>query len=294
MREERMILNLTRGNVLCEHVEIADKALLRMRGVLGRSSLPRGRACCCSRRRRSTRPSCASSSMPCSWMAAFTSRGSSSGSSRGASSAPSMRSACSSSPPVRWRVAGFEVGDQIVVADGEFALGARALQPADVWPAGQTRRRARSLEVAPRVLLVGSDRRFRSVAAALLQRRGYSVAVGEQVSTMAEDAVRERADVVVLDAGTVPIRRRARGGTARGDEPVRRAWCSSATPSGASFRRRRSLRSGDPSRVSMTRSRSSARSGFGRGARADARGEAAAQVVRVSRSGSVIDRAWSR
>ena len=61
-----------------------------------------------------------------------------------------------------------------------------------------------SLEVAPRVLLVGSDRRFRSVAAALLQRRGYSVALGEQVATMAEDAVRERADVVVLDAGTVP------------------------------------------------------------------------------------------
>ena len=42
MRDERIILNLTRGNVLCEQVEIADSALPRMRGLLGRRSLPVG------------------------------------------------------------------------------------------------------------------------------------------------------------------------------------------------------------------------------------------------------------
>jgi DNA-binding response OmpR family regulator len=54
------------------------------------------------------------------------------------------------------------------------------------------------------VLLVGSDRRFRSVTAALLQRRGYEVTIGEHVASMADVAAREHVDVVVLDAGTSP------------------------------------------------------------------------------------------
>jgi hypothetical protein len=53
-----------------------------------------------------------------------------------------------------------------------------------------------------RVLLVGTDRRFRSVAAALLTRRGCVVSLGERTpANIAELAQRERADVVVLDAG---------------------------------------------------------------------------------------------
>ncbi|MGO9903281.1 MAG: DUF192 domain-containing protein [Solirubrobacteraceae bacterium] len=36
------ILSRTRGNVVCEHAEIADTPLLRLRGLLGRSSLPAG------------------------------------------------------------------------------------------------------------------------------------------------------------------------------------------------------------------------------------------------------------
>src|SRR5437763_10915592 len=55
---------------------------------------------------------------------------------------------------------------------------------------------------AVRVLVVGSDRRFRAVAAALLARRGYSVAVGERGSAAAELVKKELADVVVLGAGT--------------------------------------------------------------------------------------------
>jgi hypothetical protein len=51
-----------------------------------------------------------------------------------------------------------------------------------------------------RLLLVAGDRRFRAVAAALLTQRGYSVTIGDLRADVAELAVRDRADVVVLDA----------------------------------------------------------------------------------------------
>jgi ActR/RegA family two-component response regulator len=52
-----------------------------------------------------------------------------------------------------------------------------------------------------KVLLLGADRRFRSVAAALLTRRGCEVTLADRSSNVAELAKREGADVVVLDAG---------------------------------------------------------------------------------------------
>jgi uncharacterized membrane protein (UPF0127 family) len=36
----KSIVNVTRGTVVCEHAVIADRALRRLRGLLGRSSLP--------------------------------------------------------------------------------------------------------------------------------------------------------------------------------------------------------------------------------------------------------------
>ncbi len=39
----RQILSETKGNVVCEHAEIADTPWLRLRGLLGRRSLPAGR-----------------------------------------------------------------------------------------------------------------------------------------------------------------------------------------------------------------------------------------------------------
>jgi CheY-like chemotaxis protein len=51
-----------------------------------------------------------------------------------------------------------------------------------------------------RLLLVASDRRFRAVASTLLTQRGYAVTVGDCRANVAELAVRDRADVVVLDA----------------------------------------------------------------------------------------------
>jgi uncharacterized membrane protein (UPF0127 family) len=37
-----VIVNSTRGNIVCEHAVVADQALPRMRGLLGRRSLPSG------------------------------------------------------------------------------------------------------------------------------------------------------------------------------------------------------------------------------------------------------------
>jgi ActR/RegA family two-component response regulator len=51
-----------------------------------------------------------------------------------------------------------------------------------------------------RVLLVGSDRRFRAVAATLLARRGYPVSVGSRDGDIVELARASRAEVVVIDA----------------------------------------------------------------------------------------------
>lgn len=63
---------------------------------------------------------------------------------------------------------------------------------------------AASADAGRRILLVGADRRFRSVASALLERRGYTVLVSDQVTGLAEVVARERVSVVVLDAGAVP------------------------------------------------------------------------------------------
>lgn len=51
-----------------------------------------------------------------------------------------------------------------------------------------------------RVLLVGDDRRFRALASTLLSQRGYSVSVGHCGEDVVKLAVREGADVVVIDA----------------------------------------------------------------------------------------------
>jgi CheY-like chemotaxis protein len=52
-----------------------------------------------------------------------------------------------------------------------------------------------------KVLVVGTDRRFRSVAASLLTRRGCAVTLRDRMTNVAELAKREGAEVVVLDAG---------------------------------------------------------------------------------------------
>ena len=50
-----------------------------------------------------------------------------------------------------------------------------------------------------RVLLIGEDRRFRTVVAALLHRRGYLVSAHDRRRDIAAIAAQSGADVVVLD-----------------------------------------------------------------------------------------------
>jgi uncharacterized membrane protein (UPF0127 family)/CheY-like chemotaxis protein len=212
MRDVRIILNLTRGNVLCEQVEIADSALPRMRGLLGRRSLPSGQGILLQ-----PAPSIHTAFMRFQFDVVFLDA--------------SLRVIRTVEHVRPWRVViarhaasvlelaagevsrrNVELGDQIVVADSDLAIGAVApassAQDAPVEPNGAPTETAEGASAdradAPKVLLVGSDRRFRSVTAALLQRRGYSVTIGEQMASMAEVAARERVDVVVLDTGALP------------------------------------------------------------------------------------------
>ena len=50
------------------------------------------------------------------------------------------------------------------------------------------------------MLLVARDRRFRAVASTLLSQRGYTVLIGGPDDDIAELALRESAEVVLLDA----------------------------------------------------------------------------------------------
>jgi hypothetical protein len=54
------------------------------------------------------------------------------------------------------------------------------------------------------VLVAGTDRRFRSVTSALLTQRGCTVTVSERMDLASLRAVRERAEVVVIDADSSP------------------------------------------------------------------------------------------
>jgi CheY-like chemotaxis protein len=60
--------------------------------------------------------------------------------------------------------------------------------------------RAQETNSPRRVLLVADDRRFRALAATLLSRRGYSVAVCARGADLVQAARTEAVDVVVLDA----------------------------------------------------------------------------------------------
>jgi hypothetical protein len=94
----------------------------------------------------------------------------------------------------------------ITVAEPEAAIG--RTKPSGAALAGS----------CTRVLVIASDRRFRTVAATLLTQRGYAVAVGGRGEDITELAVRERADVVIIDASaslTVAAREAARLGALR-------------------------------------------------------------------------------
>ena len=201
-KETKLIVNLTRGNVVCEQVFIADRARRRMRGLLGRRSLPPGEGMLLQ-----PSPSIHTAFMRFPIDVVFLDRNlrvikvvehlppwHTASAMEGRSTLE--LSACEI---VRRRV---QVGDQLLTVQPTVADAEPMQSPVTAAAEGV------ATEIAPtqgtKVLLVGTDRRFRSVAATLLARRGCEVSVSERIVGVAELAQREGVDVVVLDAGALP------------------------------------------------------------------------------------------
>jgi uncharacterized protein len=218
-RDEKLIVDLTGGSLVCERVAIADRPRKRMRGLLGKSSLPPGEGMLLQ-----PAPSIHTLFMRFPIDAVFVD-----GSFRVVKIVTQLQS---------WRVASarraravlelaageasrrkIKVGDELGIVDPRSPLSAASradrLRPDDGTEAGPidgagcpadrggdgawgTANRA----VEPlRVLIIAADRRFRAVAGTLLAHRGYAVVLGGEPDSTVRLARREGVDVVVLDAG---------------------------------------------------------------------------------------------
>lgn len=192
-RAPALILNLTKERVVCERGFVANRALPRMRGLLGRSHLPEGEGLL-------LEPAYAihTAFMRFPIDVVFL------------DSHMRVMKVVESLPP--WRTAGAHlafstlelaageagrrdvtVGDRLDVQDvGEPQL-ARALS-------STLARRMQADDGAPRVLLISPDRRFRAVTAALFTRRGWPVAVGGFQDDVGDLVAGAQPDVAVIDA----------------------------------------------------------------------------------------------
>jgi uncharacterized membrane protein (UPF0127 family) len=221
--EQKLVVSLTRGNVVCEDVVIADRPRRRMRGLLGRGSLPAGEGMLLQ-----PAPSIHTAFMRFAFDAVFMDG--------------TLRVLKVVEHLTPWRIAsarhslavlelaegesaarGIAVGDQLGVVEVSDELGSvpdtpgwtqwkwtsHGTETADGMqtvngdrPAVDVPGAVDQLTGGPtKVLVVGSDRRFRSVAAALLTRRGCAVTLADRNANLADLVERERAEVVVLDAG---------------------------------------------------------------------------------------------
>jgi uncharacterized membrane protein (UPF0127 family) len=219
--ESKLIVNLTRGTVACEQVEIADRPGRRMRGLLGREALPPGEGMLLQ-----PAPSIHTAFMRFALDAVFVD-----GTLRVVKLVESLSPWRIASARHAWGVLELatgevqrreiELGDQLGVVEVNDRLGAfvaswqlngrnhgvEHLDPGVAENGSKDRTSEADSKsdgrtaVPARVLLVGADRRFRCVAAALLTRRGYEVTLGDRTTNLAELVRRDGADVVVLDAG---------------------------------------------------------------------------------------------
>jgi uncharacterized membrane protein (UPF0127 family)/CheY-like chemotaxis protein len=196
--EPRLIVNLTRGSVVSERGVVADRARTRMRGLLGRRTMPAGEGLLLK-----PAPSIHTAFMRFPIDAVFLDANlrivklvDNLGPWRTAS-ARSARSVLELKAGEILR-RGLELEDRLAVlepASPPFGGNQTHLASSDFNPPPSG-----SVSTRARVLLVASDRRFRALASALLTRRGYSVAVGDGTVDLTELAVREGVDVVVIDA----------------------------------------------------------------------------------------------
>jgi uncharacterized membrane protein (UPF0127 family) len=203
-RETKLIVNLTRGNVVCEQAVIADRARRRMRGLLGRRSLPSGEGMLLQ-----PSPSIHTAFLRFPIDVVFLDR--------------NLRviKLVEHVPP--WHTASaiegrstlelaageiarrkVQVGDQLLAVEPNPTTEGPIEPPSEAGDAAILEQLTDRAGEPTKILLVGTDRRFRSVAATLLARRGCQVSVSERIVGVAELAHREGVDVVVLDAGALP------------------------------------------------------------------------------------------
>jgi uncharacterized membrane protein (UPF0127 family) len=201
----KLIVNRTRGNVVCERATLADGPLLRFRGLMLRREL------------QSTAgmllvpsPSVHTCFMRFALDLLFLD-----------ADLRVMKAVDQLRP---WRIAGkrgarsvlelaagerarrgVEVGDQLELLDDPFDHS-----DVDLASSGEGDEPVLSIEPttgqpdssgAMRVLLITGDRRFCHTAALLLARRGCTVTIGEESDDVGELVARHDAEVVVLDAG---------------------------------------------------------------------------------------------
>jgi uncharacterized protein len=214
----KILVNLTRAEIVCEHTEIADRPRRRMRGLLGRESLEPGAGMLLQ-----PAPSIHTAFMRFPIDVAFMD-----GTLRVTKVVHELRPWRAAAARHAWAVIelaageierrGVAIGDQlglVRVTDklGGIVAGPGGLTglleiPGDGRVTGESDNgfAATSHQDAPgsngtSVLLIGADRRFRSVAAALLTRRGCVVTLGDHAQDTAALTRRQGPDVVVIDVG---------------------------------------------------------------------------------------------
>jgi uncharacterized membrane protein (UPF0127 family) len=207
----KLIVNLTSGDALCVS-ELADRALPRMRGLIGRRGLPAGEGLLLS-----PAPAIHTAFMRFPIDALFLDR--------------NLRVLEVVERLRPWRVVskrraravlelsagessrrGVKVGDRLELrdrvevdappmgspgsADADVDSSTEAAGPALDWRGGGLVR-LRPL----RILIISSDRRFRTVMSLLLARRNCSVTTTANAGRVGEMIARENTDVVVIDIG---------------------------------------------------------------------------------------------
>jgi uncharacterized protein len=213
----KLIVNLTRGECLCVGV-LADRPLLRMRGLIGRESLPDGEGLLLR-----PAPSIHTAFMRFPIDALFLDK-----------DLRVLNIVESLSP---WRVAskrraravlelaagecarrGVRVGDRLGLRDrkpvtpkpvtpvqAEVPEAPRLKTSASViWPTPLEQGGELARLKPMRVLVISHDRHFRSVTSMLLGHRGCSVTTTAKASRVAALIAQEHSDIVVLDAGQSP------------------------------------------------------------------------------------------
>lgn len=193
----KLIVNLTRGTVACDQVIVADRPARRMRGLLGRQSLPAGEGMLLQ-----PAPSVHTAFMRFPIDVVFMD-----GTLqvvKVVEQLPPWRTASARRAKATLELAAGEaarrtiaIGDRLGVLEvpQEAQAGARSAGISDSAERSHADRG---------VTLVSQDRRFRAVAAALLSQRGCAVVLADRGAGLTELARRDRTHVVVFDVDAAP------------------------------------------------------------------------------------------